>query len=126
MDGIGGIYQDPEQLQALVHRKGDEEAKLKEIGVQFESILLRDYLKTALRPMFEGHMGGNSMAGAHFYEGMMVDRMADNLSRTGQLGLSNLFLEQLKDIVPAEKSAPPDLSVANAREHLARKGDDGV
>lgn len=97
METISGAYSNPEQLQSLVFNKNvSTEEKLKEVGVQFESIMLREYLKTALRPMFEGHMGGShAPAGNHFYEGMMVDKMADSLSRTGQIGLSKMFTDEL-------------------------------
>ena len=110
MPDVSSVYNDPNQLQSLVHNKNvSTTAKLKEVSIQFESIMMREYLKVAMGPMMKSHMG-EAPAGSQFYEGILVDQMADSLSRTGQIGISDAFMKDMRSLIPkaeleAEKRA---------------------
>jgi Rod binding domain-containing protein len=62
---------------------------------QFEAVLLRQFLKDALKPAMKGLSGGDEMPGKGVYEGMIVDAFAQSLSDGGGFGFANALQAQL-------------------------------
>ena len=65
-----------------------EAEKVAEAGRQFEAILLRQILGEAMKPVFKSDLAGQS-AQAGIYQDMVVNQLADNVSRAGGLGLAD-------------------------------------
>lgn len=70
-----------------------DQSKIKESTRQFESMMLRQILGESLKPAAIGK--GPSMPGSEIYQSFVTDIVADNLSRSGMLGLSSLLQSQL-------------------------------
>ena len=82
--------------QLAQNDKLSESEKVAEIGRQFEAILLRQYLGDAMKPMLSGGvMNGMNTAQKGMYQDMMVNTLADQISSSGQFGLSRMFQMQL-------------------------------
>lgn len=112
MEGISSASLDPSQLEALVNNDAvSTQQKLKEVSVQFESIMLREYLNTSLKPLLKSQMGEGA-SGSHVYEGMIIDHMADTLARSGQFGVADAFYQEMKAIVPDKEIDPKSMSEA--------------
>jgi Rod binding domain-containing protein len=71
-----------------------QEEKIVAVSRQFEAVLLRQYLSEAQKPLFDSStsMGGASSA---IYQDLVVGHLADEISKTGQLGLAHYFHSQL-------------------------------
>ena len=83
-----------------------DEHKVAEIGRHFEAILLRQFLGDATKPLFGANQQGMSTATKEIYQDMMVNTLADQISRTGQFGLAESFKAQLTQrLKPADGSA---------------------
>ncbi len=74
--------------------KLSETEKIAEAGRQFEAILLRQILGEAMKPVFKPGVTGQS-AQAGIYRDMVVNQLADNLTRSGGLGLARSLNGQL-------------------------------
>lgn len=68
--------------------------ELKAATEQFEAILIRQYLNEAMKPLLEGPLMGNG-TGAHMYQHMIVDTLANELSQTSTFGVASLLNMQL-------------------------------
>lgn len=96
---ISNVYQGPQHLEAMVHNKHvDEEAKLKEVSIQFEGLMLRQFLKESL-----GKSLTSKMPGGDIYQGVILDQLADSLSRSNQLGLAEVYESQLQTLAASKK-----------------------
>jgi len=73
---------------------GSEAGKLKEASEQFEAILIRQYLNEALTPVLQDGSGGNE-SGAHLYQHMITDVLANQLSQGSSFGVASLLQMQL-------------------------------
>lgn len=69
------------------NRSLTEKQKVAEAGRQFEAVLLRQILGDAMKPVFKSEFTGQS-AQAGIYQDMVVNQMADNLTRSGGVGLA--------------------------------------
>ncbi len=84
----------------------NEQQKLAEIGRHFEAILLRQFLGEATKPMFGAETPGMNPAIKGIYQDMMVQTLADQMSKTGQFGLAESFQAQLTmRLKPADGAA---------------------
>jgi Rod binding domain-containing protein len=83
-----------------------EEEKVAAVGRHFEAILLRQFLKDAQKPLFnsKGAMSGATQA---IYQDMIVDSMANEISKTGKFGFAASFQTQM---------TPPSLRKAGQSE----------
>jgi Rod binding domain-containing protein len=71
-----------------------QEQKMGEVGRQFEAILLRQILSEAHKT--QTMMGGQSSSSVgDIYNDMVTNQLADNISRTNSLGLSQVIQKQL-------------------------------
>jgi len=83
-----------------------DEQKVAEIGRHFEAILLRQFLGDATKPLFGANQQGMSAATKEIYQDMMVNTLAEQISRTGQFGLAESFKAQLTQrLKPVDGSA---------------------
>lgn len=81
-----------------------ESEKVAEASRQFEAILLRQILGEAMKPVCKSELTGKS-AQAGIYQDMVVNQMADNLTRAGGLGLANSLNHDLgRQLSSASKS----------------------
>ena len=71
-----------------------EQEKIAEAGRQFEAILVRQILSEATKPVFKSAFTPNS-AQAGIYQDMVVNQLADNVTRSGGLGLAHSLDREL-------------------------------
>ena len=89
-------------LEALAHNKTlTESEKIAGVSRHFEAILLRQFLSEAQKPVLDpkGSMHG---ASNEIYKDMINNVLADEISKSGALGLARYFQTQL---APPKKSS---------------------
>ena len=72
--------------------KQNEELKL--ASQQFEAVLIRQFLGRALKPLLHDSLGSNA-PGAHIYQHMITDAIANQLAAQNTFGMSSLLQMQL-------------------------------
>ena len=93
--------------------KVPEQQKVAEVSRAFEAILLRQILQETQRPAFPSKLVGNSTTDA-IYRDMVVNQMAESISKSGTLGLGKCLARALQHQTSAAHSA------------TAGKGGDGL
>jgi len=83
---------DLERLAASPHIS--EEQKLSEMAVRFESLLVRQFLQGALKPVFKGFLE-ESGSRQEIYRYLFTDILADKIGRSEVMGISHLLQMQL-------------------------------
>jgi Rod binding domain-containing protein len=64
------------------------------VSQQFESVLVKQFLKEALKPMFKGVF--NEDGGAHrMYRHFFTDAISESIATGGGFGVSNILQQQL-------------------------------
>ncbi len=71
-----------------------EEQKLGEASARFESLLVRQFLKDSLKPVFKGFLE-ESGSRQEIYRYLLTDVLADKIGRSGAMGISHLLQAQL-------------------------------
>ena len=72
---------------------------------KFESVLVKQFLKEALKPMFKGVF--NEDGGAHrMYRHFFTDAISESIERGGGFGVSSILQQQLQQ----ENETPLDSS----------------
>jgi Rod binding domain-containing protein len=71
-----------------------EEEKVREVSRQFEAILLRQILQEAQKATFHSTLQSNSVANS-IYNDMIIQQLADGISKAGTLGLAESYQHQL-------------------------------
>lgn len=99
-------------LDRLINNSAiSEQEKLKAVSGHFEAIFLRQFLMEAQKPLLnpKDPMGN---ASNQIYRDMMVNQLADEISKAGTFGLAQYFQQQLtpKSETGAEKTEAPDLN----------------
>lgn len=99
MDAIGAsqspIMLNPGDWQGLMAMdQYSQEQKIQITSTEFESTLVRQYLKEAMKPMFEGCLSEDGAAN-EIYRGYFTDVMAQNLAKGGGIGISSVLQSQL-------------------------------
>lgn len=69
--------------------------KLTEVSRQFEAVLLRQILAEARKPMFRSQLPGSSTA-TDVYNDILNNQLADQISRSGSVGLASSLAGQLQ------------------------------
>jgi len=83
-----------------------EESKLATASVEFEALLLRQFLSEALKPLTEN---GDSFGGKNpVYGYFITDTLATSLSESGAFGYSNLIQAQLASRPSASNETTDD------------------
>jgi Rod binding domain-containing protein len=94
----------PEQLAGNTHVS--EKEKLAAACQQFEAVLLRQVLEQSMKPTFSSSLVNDS-ATSGIYRDWMTSSLAEQISRSGALGLGTMFENQL---TRPEAVSPPDTS----------------
>lgn len=78
-----------------------ESEKVAGVSRHFEAIMLRQFLTEAQKPLMKSKM---SLLGASndIYQDMIVNQLADSISKSGTLGLANSFQAQMTHAHPAD------------------------
>ncbi len=77
------------------------EEKAAAVATQFESVMVKQYLKQALKPLFKGVLKEDGGA-AGMYRHFFTDAMAESIARGGGFGLSSVLQAQLSKKLGAE------------------------
>jgi Rod binding domain-containing protein len=94
---IASLGGDPQQLKELALSQVPSADAAKEVATQFESLLLRQYLKDALKPVFGGGFLKES-GGAHdMYRYFFTDAIAEGVARGGGFGISDILQQQIME-----------------------------
>ena len=96
-NNIGNNYvgMDTSMLMDMAHSKhATEEQKNAAVSQQFESVLVKQFLKEALKPMFKGVF--NEEGGAHrMYRHFFTDAISESIANGGGFGVSSILQQQL-------------------------------
>ena len=86
---------DSSMLMEMAHSKHvSEQQKTAAVSQQFESVLVKQFLKEALKPMFKGVF--NEDGNAHrLYRHFFTDAISESIASGGGFGVSTLLQQQL-------------------------------
>ena len=86
---------DSSMLLDMAHSKhATEQQKNAAVSQQFESVLVKQFLKEALKPMFKGVF--NEEGGAHrMYRHFFTDAISESIASGGGFGVSSILQQQL-------------------------------
>ena len=99
----------PQWAQGTAQPKSDlpriktEEAKIAEVSKQFEAIILRNFLKDSLKPVFKTYLNQENSQNS-IYRYHLVDSLAESMSQREALGISNMLQMQLKSTLSSKGS----------------------
>jgi Rod binding domain-containing protein len=99
------VGMDTSMLMEMAHSKNaSENQKIAAVSQQFESVLVKQFLKEALKPMFKGVF--NEDGGAHrMYRHFFTDAISESVASGGGFGVSNILQQQLtKPELPSQDS----------------------
>ena len=99
------VGMDTSMLMEMAHsRHASEKQKAAAVSGQFESLLVKQYLKQALKPMFKGIF--NESGGASgMYRHMFTDAMAESIAQGGGFGISSMLQMHLNKKIDADEGA---------------------
>ncbi len=96
------VGMDTSMLMEMAHsRHASEQQKAAAVSGQFESLLVKQYLKQALKPMFKGIFNENGGASG-MYRHMFTDAMAESIAQGGGFGISSMLQMHLNKKIDAE------------------------
>lgn len=84
-----------------------EADKVQAVGQQFEAVMLRQILTDATKNMFGTGAGGGSSTNS-IYQDMVTNTLADNMSRSGGMGLARVLAKQLQHECKTAPASTPD------------------
>lgn len=109
MAGISPIVPsavDPNALRAsLSHAQATKKDKIEQAGVQFEAIMLRQFLNDALKPSSIKGSLEEEGSGNDTYRYFVTDTLAQSMARQGVFGIGKQVTQQLLSI--ASKAGDP-------------------
>ena len=79
------------------------EAKIDEVSRQFEAVILRNFLKDSLKPVFKTYLNKENSQNS-IYRYHLVDSLAESMSERQALGISNILQMQLKSTLSSKGS----------------------
>jgi peptidoglycan hydrolase FlgJ len=82
-----------------------EAEKVQKASEAFEAVLLRQILEESQQPVFKSKLTGNSTADG-IYRDMVVNQLADSISKSGSLGLAKSLNAQLQRQTTAHAPGP--------------------
>jgi len=98
-----------------------EPEKIAQASRAFEAVLLRQILNQSMQPVFTSKFVGNSTSDA-IYRDEVVNQMADNISKSGNLGLGKSLAAELQrqsHVKPGQPLKAPENSGAHKAAHPA-------
>jgi len=89
------VGMDSSILMEMAHSQNiSQKQKNAAVSQQFEAVLVKQFLKEALKPMFKGVF--NEDAGAHrMYRHFFTDAISESVAQGGGFGVSNILQQQL-------------------------------
>lgn len=103
---IGNNYvgMDSSMLLDMAHSKhATEQQKNAAVSQQFESVLVKQFLKEALKPIFKGVF--NEEGGAHrMYRHFFTDAISESIASGGGFGVSSILQQQLNQASSSKNS----------------------
>lgn len=104
------VGMDSSILMEMAHSKNiSQKQKNAAVSQQFEAVLVKQFLKEALKPMFKGVF--NEDAGAHrMYRHFFTDAISESVAQGGGFGVSNILQQQLNQKI-STPSSPKDDSI---------------
>ena len=85
-------------LMEMAHSKHhSEQQKTAAVSQQFESVLVKQFLKEALKPMFKGVFNENS-EGHRLYRHFFTDALSESIAQGGGFGISSILQQQLSPV----------------------------
>jgi len=109
LKGVPPQYRSPQMMMAMGQNPNiSDEAKIKEVGVQFENIMVKELLNQALGPIFENQM--KNVPGGNIYQGMIIDSLSETIARSGQMGISQVFERELSRFKTNASNGQPEVS----------------
>lgn len=113
------VGMDTSMLMEMAHsRHASEQQKAAAVSGQFESLLVKQYLKQALKPMFKGIFNENGGASG-MYRHMFTDAMAESIAQGGGFGISSMLQMHLNKKVVAEGAELIEQTTASEIENDA-------
>jgi Rod binding domain-containing protein len=103
-------------LEALAKSSAvDEQDKVNELSRQFEAVMLRQILQDAQKTVIHSkYHQDNAVNG--IYQDMIVNQLADGISRSGGLGLADSIEQQLGRQLLAKSPPPDDVNFKDGEE----------
>ena len=96
-------------LMEMAHsRHVSEEQKAAAVSGQFEALLVKQYLKQALKPMFKGIFDETGGASG-MYRHLFTDALAESIAQGGGFGVSTMLQMHLNKKVDAETAAAAEI-----------------
>ena len=109
INSIGSV--DPNALRDVLSRPGESTPeKIKQAGVQFEAIMLRQFLGDALKPSIQGEVEESS--GSDTYRYFITDTLSQSLAQRGVFGIGEQISKQL--LAREERIKAPEDGTTNA------------
>ncbi|MEC7803137.1 MAG: rod-binding protein [Verrucomicrobiota bacterium] len=89
------VGMDTSMLLEMAHSKhSTEQQKNAAVSQQFEAVLVKQFLKEALKPMFKGVFSEDGNANK-MYRHFFTDAISESVASGGGFGVSNILQEQL-------------------------------
>ena len=97
-------------LESLAaNTQASEQDKIAAASRAFEAVLLRQILQESQKPVFASKLIGNSTADG-IYRDMVVNQLAESISKSGSLGLAQSFAAQLTSSQTTDHGPQPAAS----------------
>jgi Rod binding domain-containing protein len=110
-------------IEQLAHNRTlTDQQKVGEVARQFEALLLRQILQETQKPVIQSKFADNSTT-AGIYHDMVTKQLADNISKSGTLGLAQSLQRQLTRQVCPASTAGSDRP-AGTTSHLPPETDE--
>ncbi len=95
---------DSSSLQELVKSKNASTSqKNAVVSQQFESVMIKQFLNDALKPMFKGVFNEDG-EGHRLYRHFFTDAISESIAKGGGFGISSILQQQLNAQVPSSTS----------------------
>lgn len=91
----------------MVHAKNKTDSeKTRFVSEQFESVLVKQFLNDALKPMFKGVFNEDS-EGHRLYRHFFTDALSESIAQGGGFGVSSILQQQLAQNNSSSKEMSP-------------------
>jgi Rod binding domain-containing protein len=84
----------------------DQKEKISQVSRAFEAVLLRQILQESQKPAFKSKLESNTATDG-IYRDMVVNQLAENISKSGTFGLAKSLSGELQRQTGVSKSASP-------------------
>jgi len=96
------------------NKQASEKDKVAEASRAFEALLLRQILQESQKPVFPSKVIGSSTVDG-IYKDMVINQLAESISKSGSFGLAQGLAAQLQDQTHSKQPAPAAPSATPAR-----------